>query len=242
VTPGKLTICTDFPNPPQEFYNTSGTPEGSDVDTGAAIAARLGLKPVFINTVFDTILEALAAGKCDLVINGLFITPVREKLVDFVPYLTAGQQLLVEAGNPDHISSTDYHTLCGKEVSTELGASEATTAQQWSSRCKAAGRPPIEISIPTKEDVALEELVTHRAQAYFNDSPVVQYYANQRSGQFALVNPPIKSVLEGIAVAKNQPALLAGVQKALAEVESSGAYKAILAKWGLQATTVPPIG
>ena len=43
VVSGKLTVCSDIPYPPQEFFDASGNPTGSDIDLGAEIAKRLGL-------------------------------------------------------------------------------------------------------------------------------------------------------------------------------------------------------
>src|SRR5262245_1218243 len=37
VFPGKLVICSDFPYPPQEFFDDQGNPIGSDVEIGNEI-------------------------------------------------------------------------------------------------------------------------------------------------------------------------------------------------------------
>ena len=238
---GNLTFCTNLPAPPQEFDNASGVIQGSDVDTGDAIAARLGLKPVWINTSFDTILEALGAGKCDLVMAGMFITPPREKVVNFIPYIDSGQQLLVAPGNPAHISA-QYASLCGKSLSTFIGTAELATAQKWSSECQKQGKPKINILDPPDQSTALSLLATGHVAAYFDDAPVTQYYAHKSPSQFQVVNPPLFPIVEGIAVGKDKPALRSAVQKALKSIETSGAYKTLLTKWGLQHSAIPPIG
>ena len=43
VTAGKLTVCSDIPYPPQEFFDESGNPTGSDIDIATEIGKRLGL-------------------------------------------------------------------------------------------------------------------------------------------------------------------------------------------------------
>jgi polar amino acid transport system substrate-binding protein len=233
-----FTVCSDFPSPPQEFYSANGVAEGSDIDTGNRIAALLGLHPTYVNSVFDTIIAALTSGKCDVIISGMFITPERAKQISFVPYLTSGQQLLVLKGNPEQISD-DYQSLCGKTISTELGGAETTTAAGLSKKCKGAGKPGITVSVPTKTDVALEEVITHKAAAFFEDSPVVGYYAHQSPTQFDLIRPAIDLVQEGIGIAKNKPALYRAVKTALKKMESDGSYNTVLAKWGLQGTKIP---
>jgi polar amino acid transport system substrate-binding protein len=238
ISSGKLSFCTDFPAPPQEMYTTSGKPEGSDIDTGNAIAAQFGLKPVYVNTNFDTIIEALTTGKCDLIITGIFITPERQKQIDFVPYFTSGQSLLVRKGNPQHITDS-YTSMCGKTIATQIGDVELTTAQTFSKQCKKAGKPAINILSSTKVDTALQQVTTNRAAAFFYDSPLIAYYSHLQPTEFQAAAPPIGVVLEGVGVTKSHKVLEHDVVLALKRIEANGTYTKILAKWGLQKTKIP---
>ena len=92
---GKLVICSDIPYPPQEFFDDSGNPVGSDIEIGQEIAARLGLAPQIENSVFDTIIAAVTSGKCDIIISAQNITADRVKQVDMIPYFQAGQSFVV---------------------------------------------------------------------------------------------------------------------------------------------------
>jgi polar amino acid transport system substrate-binding protein len=239
VSPGTLKFCTNFPAPPQEMYTTSGQPEGSDIDTGNAIAALLGLKPMYVQTNFDTIIEALSSAKCDLIITGIFITPERLHQINFVPYFTVGESLLVKKGNPAHLTDS-FRSLCGKTISVQIGDAELTTAQGYSAQCKAAGLAPITLLSTEAVDTALEQLITGRAVAFFYDSPLIAYYAHTQPGQFQAAAPPVDIVKEGIGVTKNHPQLQAAVIKAMAKLEADGRYAAILKKWGLTGTKIPP--
>lgn len=240
ISSGKLTYCTDFPAPPQEMYTTSGQAEGSDIDTGNAVAKQLGLTPVYVNTNFDTIIEALQTGKCDLIITGIFITPPRQKQINFVPYFTAGQQLLAAKGNPQHLAPT-YTALCGKTIATQIGDAELTTAQQFSKQCQNAGKPAIKILSSQKVDTALQQVTTGRAAAFFYDSPLIAYYVHTQPSQFSAAGPAIDTVLEGIGVTKSHQALYTAVAAAMKHIEANGQYAVILKKWGLQNTKVPTI-
>ena len=122
VQPGKLEICSDIPYPPMEFYDNNGNPEGSDVEIGNEIAARLGLQPIWINTVFDTIIEALKSPKCDLTLSDMNITADRNKQISFIEYFQAGQSMLAAKGNPQNINS--MMDLCGQSVAAESGTTE----------------------------------------------------------------------------------------------------------------------
>ena len=84
VQNGKLSICSDFPYPPMEFYDDSGNPTGADVDLGNEIASRLGLQPQWVNSVFDTIIAALNGGKCDIIMADMNVTAERNKQVSLL--------------------------------------------------------------------------------------------------------------------------------------------------------------
>ena len=100
ITATRLTICSDIPYPPQEFFDANGNPTGSDIDIGTEIAKRLGLTAAINNTVFDTIIAALQGSKCDIIISAQNITSDRIKQVDMIPFFQAGQSFVVDVGQP----------------------------------------------------------------------------------------------------------------------------------------------
>jgi hypothetical protein len=59
--------------------------------------------------------------------------------------------------------------------------------------------------VPTKTEVALEEVITHHASAFFEDSPVVDYYAHQIAVAVRARQAGVRLVEEGIGVAKSEP-------------------------------------
>ncbi len=241
VQPQHLTMCSDIPNPPQEFYDEQGDLQGSDIDTGNGIAARLGLQPVWVNSVFDTIIEAVKAGKCDIIVSGQNITPERLKQVEMIPYFSAGQTFVVKKGNPEGVTN-DPMRLCGKTLAVQLGALEQQTAEGFSRKCAAAGKPTIKILVAQKTSDALQQVQTSHAAGFFQDSPIVSYYVRQQPQLFEAAGGVIAPVAEGISVPKEKPALGAGVKAALKSMENDGTYKKILERWGLGDITVPLIG
>ena len=85
---GTLKICA--PNdgtPPNVYHDETGALVGSEVDLGKAIAAKLGLKPDFVQSAFAAVIPTLQAKQCDVIMAQLYIKPEREKVVDFVPYV-----------------------------------------------------------------------------------------------------------------------------------------------------------
>jgi polar amino acid transport system substrate-binding protein len=242
VVPGHLTICSDIPYPPQEFFDANGNPTGSDIDIGTEIAARLGLKVAVQNTVFDTIIAALDGNKCDIIISAQNITADRLKQVDMIPYFHAGQSFVVAKGNPAGI--TTAMDLCGKSVGVENGTTEADhlngtgdykPSDGLSAQCLAASKAKIDVQPFAKDSDALLALQSGKVSAYFTDSPVAGYYAVQQPTLFQVVPDLILSdVVEGISVGKANTALEASVKAALQSMIVDGTYLKILTKYGVQ--------
>ena len=247
VDPGKLTICSDIPYPPQEFFDANGDPTGSDIDLGAAIATRLGLTMAVNNTVFDTIIAALQGGKCDIIMSAQNITSDRIKQVDMIPYFNAGQSFVVAKGNPKGITSTD--ALCGLNIAAETGTTEINYLQGTgdykgnglTQACTKGGKPAINVKEFEKDSDALLALQAGQVDAYFTDSPVAGYYTVQHADQFDLAPiPPLQPALEGISVANDagHKDLVTAVQAALVSLINDGTYTTLLKKYGVDSSGV----
>jgi polar amino acid transport system substrate-binding protein len=224
---GKLTYCSDITYPPEEFYQGSKA-VGSDIDIGTEVAKRIGRTATFQNTGFDAIIASLLAKKCDAIISGMNDTPARRKQVNFVDYLLVGQSLMVQKGNPRHI--TNLTSLAGKTVSVEVGTTNKGFLDAESKKLQAQGKPAIKVhSFPHDTDAAAA-LKTGRVDAYFGDSPVVAHYIAQDKS-FAFAGSPIAPIPVGIAVRKSDTALKAGIQKAIKGMYADGTMIRILKKW-----------
>ena len=246
VVAGHLTVCSDIPYPPQEFFDKDGNPTGSDIDLGNEIANRLGLKLTVQNTVFDTIIAALTGNKCDIIISAQNITADRLKEVDMIPFFHAGQTFVVAKGNPSAIKATT--DLCGKSVGVENGTTEADNLNGTgdykasgglSKACTKAGQAAIDVKPFTKDSDALLALQSGKVAAYFTDSPVAGYYVVQQPDLFELVSGLIlDDVKEGISVGKDKTGLSAAVKTALQSMIDDGTYLTILTKYGVQSGAV----
>ena len=87
--------------PPQMFID-AGQPAGFEIDLARAIAGTMCLKPQFVNIAFGGLFPGLVAKKFDYITSGLGITPQRQQVFDFVPYLAGGIQLVVRKDSGLH--------------------------------------------------------------------------------------------------------------------------------------------
>jgi polar amino acid transport system substrate-binding protein len=233
-TAGKLIFCSDVSYAPEEFFAKDGTTaQGSDIDIAGEIAQKWGVTVEIDNTGFDSIILALNAKKCDLVISGMNDTADRQKQADFVDYLSVGQGLLVPKGNPKGIHTLD--DLSGKSVAVQLGTTNLDALNAKNAELKTAGKPAIDIQGFKADTQAFAQLGLGRVDAYSTDSPVVAYYNSlpANAGKYEIGGQPIAPAVIGIAMRKDDTGMKAAVQAAIDAMYADGTLKAIVAKWGM---------
>jgi polar amino acid transport system substrate-binding protein len=227
---GKIVFCSDETYPPEESIAPGSTnPKGSDIDIANAVAAQMGVKAVFKNTTFDSIIAALVAKKCDAIISGMNDTAQRRKQVSFVDYLKVGQSIMVKKGNPEHITS--LASLAGKTVSVESGTTNRDFLAAQSAKLAKSGKKAINIKTFPKDTDAAAALKAGRVDAYFGDSPVAVFYVSKDSA-FQVGGSPISPLPIGIAIRHKDP-LIGATQKAINAIYRNGTIKKIVSKWGM---------
>jgi polar amino acid transport system substrate-binding protein len=159
----ELRVCTDPTYPPLESFDENGDYIGFDIDVARAVAESWGIEAAFQETAFAGILPALDSGRCDVAWSGLFVDPERTKRFSAVPFQTTASVLMVEAGNPAGITSTE--DLAGKTVATQNGSNLLKLAQQVSDDNVANGLEASNVQGYDKFNEAIQQLVVGRADA-----------------------------------------------------------------------------
>jgi polar amino acid transport system substrate-binding protein len=126
VRRGKVRIANDLNYPPQSFVDPrSHRLVGFDVDVAKKLARILHLKVVWKHPAWARVIPGLRAGRFDVSIGSMTVTPERKKLVSFTrPYYFAGAQVFVKAGG---MQITGPDDLAGRTV----GVGEGTTYSDY---------------------------------------------------------------------------------------------------------------
>lgn len=238
-----LTIGSEIPYAPMEFFDKNNKPVGFEVDLLNAIAAKLGTTAVFQRQAFDTIIASLQSGKHDLAVSSMSDTVDRQKVLDFVDYFQGGASLIVPKGNPQTV--TGLPQLCGQTVTTESASWEVDILAAASKTCVAAGKPALTtLAVPSDGD-AQNAVRAGKAIAYLSDSQAAAYTAKVAgNGQyFELVVDPsapngYESGLLGVGILKTNQELTKAVQLATQSLIKDGSYTALLKKWNLESFAV----
>lgn len=208
---------------PFVFYQ-SDRPEqitGFENDIVQALSRKLNLNPVLVQNSWEGLILGLNNNLYDIAINGIEITEDRQKAVFFSePYYATNLQITVRAGDTRFQTLSD---LNGFKVGTLTGAlSERVLKAQ----------PEIQVLTYESETLAHQDLQISRIDALLFDAPIAKYYS-EVSPHFYVLPTPIGSLTYGIAIAKKNPELLKKINKALAEMKTSGELRTILERWAL---------
>ncbi|MCS7220684.1 MAG: basic amino acid ABC transporter substrate-binding protein [Anaerolineae bacterium] len=206
---------------PFEYVDESGNIVGFDVDLIKALAERAGFEVELINTKWDGIFTALAAGEFDVVCSAATITEERQQTVDFTdPYFNAGQSIAVLESNTEIKGLED---LKGKRIGVQLG----TTGDIEASKIEGA-----EVKRYEEITLAFQALANGDVDAVINDAPTSAAIIKANPELKAkLVGEPFTNEFYGIAVNKNKPEIRDALNKALAEIKADGTYDRIYQKW-----------
>jgi polar amino acid transport system substrate-binding protein len=233
VSSGVLTVGSDTTYPPQEFSgNTPGTYQGFDIDLINAIGQKIGLKVNVVKADFNTIIDSLSNKRFDVVISAMTISPEREQKVAFVPYFNAGESLLVQKGNPLHL--TKPSDLCGKNIGVQKGTVEETDLDAASTACTKAGKPAINLTSLDDQTAVVQLLVNQRVVATYQDSPVTDYFNLLNHNEFSVGGSVLNAAQEGIAVRKGDTAMYNAIKAGFDAVKQDGTYTNLIKKWNLQ--------
>ena len=235
VTPGTLTVGSNMSTPPQ-MYIDNGQPAEFEIDLSRALANAMCLKPEFVNIAFGGLFPGLGARKFDYITSGLGITPQREQVFDFVPYLLGGIQLVVRKDSGLHFK--DENGLCGHSVATISGTTQARAIERVNQMvCKPGQKIDLKY-FPSFNDAVIQ-LRKKSADVAFVDWAFAAYVTNLMP-ELTTGSPVISGRPEvprnklGMAFRKGDKAVHDAVAAALEQLEKSGVYDKMLDKWHLK--------
>ena len=235
VTPGTLTVGSNMSTPPQ-MYIDKGEPAGFEIDLAKALAAKMCLKSVLVNIAFGGLFPGLAAHKFDYITSGLGITPQREQVFDWVPYLVGGIQLV--ARKDSNLSFKNENDLCGHSVATISGTTQAKALERANQTVCKPGKTIALKYFPSFND-AVMQLRKKSADVAFVDWSFAAYVTNLMP-ELALGSPIISGRPEvprnklGMAIRKGDKPMHDAVSAAMAALQKNGEYDKILQKWHLE--------
>jgi polar amino acid transport system substrate-binding protein len=226
---GQLTYAVAATFAPFE-YMENGKLTGFDIDMITEISKRMGLDPNPMNMEFKGLIPSLQGKRADIINSGMYIKPERAAVVDFIPYMRVGNQLVVAAGNPKNVQGQD--DLCGLKIAVTLGGFQEGLAKEQGTKCVAAGKKETEVlTYPSAQDAALV-LKQGRADAIFNSTPGAVKQVTALPDVYAIGGKSFGPYfLVGIALRKGDTEMKKAVEAGLKSIQADGTFDALLKKY-----------
>jgi polar amino acid transport system substrate-binding protein len=228
-----LRVAIPTNEPPTQFYK-AGTRymTGVNPDIARLIGEALGLDVEIKVVNFDSIIPGMAAERYDMTVSSMTPTDKRIAVIDFVDYMQVGNAIVVARGAPPMTQDT----LCGKQVGLLIGSYQLTAnVPDYNEKCVANGRPPIEAAQFQDTRQAISALTSARLHAVLADSPILEYAATQDPDIVISEKYDFTPVAVGVT---KDPSLVNAVAAALDTVITSGAYREVLKKYGLESAMI----
>ena len=198
---------------------------GFDIDMGIEMAKALGVKPVFVDTLWPGIIPALNLGRFDIIYGGMSVTEERKKLVDFAnPFMTVGQTVLLNAKHKDTVQS--YESL--NDSKFIVVSKPGTTGEEAVQRMI----PKATYETANTEMEGAMRVLEGTADAFVYDFPFnAVFVAMHSSDQLIFLAEPFTKEPIAWAVRKNDPDFLKFLNSFLEAIKKDGRYDKIYNKW-----------
>lgn len=176
---------------------------GFEIEVANRLAKDLGVQIDLLPTAWDAIIPSLIAGKFDVIIGGMTVTPARQQQIDFTqPYSTSGQniaaskQLAASLKWPDGYNSPEVTFTCRRGV-----AGCKTIEERF---------PKATLRQFDDDAIAFQEVINGKAHAVISSEPKPTFFSLKNPDK--LFKPSADNLIntfEGFGVRKGNPAALA---------------------------------
>ena len=219
---GDIIIAMEGTWAPWTYHDESGNLVGYDVEVAAGIAKKLGVKPRFVEGEWDGLLAGLDAGRYDIMVNGVDVTPERSAKYDFsIPYAFNRTAVIVKTDN-DSINSME--DLKGKHTANTISSTYAEIAESYGA----------EVTGVDDLNQTFELLLSGRIDATLNAE--VTYYDYMKAHpdaplKIAVLTEDASSIAIPMRKGEETASLHAAIDKALEEMRAEGELSRLSEKY-----------
>ncbi|WED43534.1 ABC transporter substrate-binding protein [Legionella cardiaca] len=229
LQPGELTVGTYFTNPPLEF-SQKNKQVGFEIDLMNEMSKRLHLKPRYVNTSWEVIIQQLKNNKYDVIMGGITITPDRKKVIPYtIPYMTTTLSILINVKKTPNIQS--MNDLRNQIIGVQAKTTDYDIALQMQKSGKIKG---IKVYHFADFNKAIQDLITGKIGAVIKVFPVADYYTQLHPGIRILTAVPNYPQPLGFGVNPRNKLLVQTLNKTLEEIKADGTYNKFYEKWFTQ--------
>lgn len=184
---------------PWAMRDKNGALIGYEIDVAKQLAEDMKVKVEFVPTAWDGIIPALLAGKFDLIIGGMSITPERNLTVNFtLPYANSGIHLVANKALAAAFKTLEDFNKPTVILAVRRGATPAIVAKRLI--------PQATLRQFDEDALALQEVLNGKAHAFVTSTPTPAFEALKHPDKLFLpIAEPFVQGAEGFALRKGDP-------------------------------------
>ena len=207
---------------PWTYHDENDELVGYDVEVGKAIAEKLGVTATFVEGEWDGLLAGLDAGRYDIMVNGVGVTPERQEKYDFTTPYAYNRTAVIVRGDYDEISSME--DLNGKKTANTISSTYAEQAEAYGATVTGVDdlNQTIELLLAGRIDATLN------AEVVFADYQKAHPDANIK---IAAYSDDVERVAIPVRKGTDTATLLDAINQALAELDADGTLSALSVKY-----------
>ena len=224
-----IKLGTDPTFAPFESKSPSGEIIGFEIDIAKAMCAKMGVKPVWVENDFDSIIPALQAKKFDAIVSGMAVNEKRKQQINFTnKVFHTPAAMVVRKGS-------GLTTLAGSLKGKSVGMQQGTIFEQYARKYYAPNG--VTVTPYKTPDLYRADLLDGRLDAVMDDAVVLQttLLSKPEGKDYEYAKPALVDEIFGVGagfgVRKDDTALLQKLNKALAEIRKDGTYDKIAKKY-----------
>lgn len=219
---GEIVIAMEGTWAPWTYHDESDELVGYDVEVGKAVAEKLGVTATFVEGEWDGLLAGLDAGRYDIMVNGVGITPERQEKYDFTTPYAYNRTAVIVRGDYDEINSME--DLNGKKTANTISSTYAEQAEAYGATVTGVDdlNQTIELLLAGRIDATLN------AEVVFADYQKAHPEANIK---IAAYSDDVERVAIPVRKSADTATLLAAINQALAELDADGTLSELSVKY-----------
>ena len=225
VEKGVLRVAMSTDQPPFNVRSRDKSVIGFDVDLALALAEAIQVELEIVEMPFGDLLSGLIAGKADMVISGMTITPQRTRQVSFIgPYTLSGKSLLTTAGIKSVVkSSAEFNNSEIRVVALKNSTSESFVQRNL---------PEADLQAISNYNEGIQMLLTGRIDAMVADVPILKLSMLRYPGAgLSMIEPPLSIEPIGIAIPKNDGQFENLIRNYMFSIDRTGLTTRLYKKW-----------
>ena len=212
---------------PPLAFKEDGHIKGIEVDFTRQLSLDLGVKFVLVELPWDDLIPALRAGRIDVIMSGMSVTPERSQLVSFTDwYVRAGQMALIRRDDYDKLRKPGTMNLPTTRVGFQTNSTGELYARQDLTKAKLMGYASF--------DDGIAALRAKKIDYFIYDAPAIWRVRGQLRDQYPDLMgryQPLTDERLAWAVRKDDPALRDRLNAELARWKKDGYLESILDHW-----------